>query len=65
MAAGEVYRPDYHFAPEQNWMNDPNGMFYLDGVYHLFFQYNPEGSPVGQHVLGACHEHRPGELDRA
>ena len=37
------YRPAYHFTPEANWMNDPNGMVYLDGEYHLFFQYYPEG----------------------
>ena len=44
MTPAEPYRPDYHFAPEKNWINDPNGLFYLDGVYHMFFQYNPEGT---------------------
>lgn len=34
-------RPMIHFSPEQGWMNDPNGMFYFDGEYHLFFQYTP------------------------
>lgn len=34
-------RPHYHFSPAKNWMNDPNGTVYRDGVYHLFYQYNP------------------------
>ncbi|SEH67359.1 fructan beta-fructosidase [Rheinheimera pacifica] len=37
----EPHRPQFHFSPEQQWMNDPNGMVYLDGEYHLFYQYNP------------------------
>lgn len=40
----ETYRPVYHHTPMYGWMNDPNGMFYKDGVYHLYFQYNPYGS---------------------
>lgn len=40
----EIYRPVYHHTPAYGWMNDPNGMFYKDGVYHLYFQYNPYGS---------------------
>lgn len=43
----EKYRPSYHHAPAYGWMNDPNGMFYKDGVYHLYFQYNPYGSMWG------------------
>ncbi len=38
------YRPVFHHAPEYGWMNDPNGMFYKDGVWHLYYQYNPYGS---------------------
>lgn len=41
------YRPNFHFAPEKHWMNDPNGMFYLDGTYHLFYQYYPDGNVWG------------------
>ncbi|HCY42441.1 MAG TPA: glycosyl hydrolase family 32 [Prolixibacteraceae bacterium] len=36
-------RPFYHFTPPKNWMNDPNGMVYYDGTYHLFYQYYPNG----------------------
>ena len=39
----EPFRPRFHFTPERNWMNDPNGMIYHDGEYHLFYQYNPFG----------------------
>ena len=40
----EKYRPIYHHTPLYGWMNDPNGMFYKDGVWHLYYQYNPYGS---------------------
>ena len=40
----EKFRPAYHHTPLYGWMNDPNGMFYKDGVWHLYFQYNPYGS---------------------
>jgi levanase/fructan beta-fructosidase len=40
----EQYRPDFHHTPVYGWMNDPNGMFYKDGVWNLYFQYNPYGS---------------------
>lgn len=38
----EQHRPQFHFTPEEKWMNDPNGMVYLDGEYHLFYQYYPD-----------------------
>lgn len=47
MANKECFRPVYHHTPAYGWMNDPNGMFYKDGVYHLYFQYNPYGSVWG------------------
>lgn len=40
----EKFRPIYHHTPVYGWMNDPNGMFYKDGVWHLYYQYNPYGS---------------------
>jgi levanase/fructan beta-fructosidase len=40
----ERFRPSYHHTPLWGWMNDPNGMFYKDGEWHLFFQHNPYGS---------------------
>ncbi|NAS12797.1 glycoside hydrolase family 32 protein [Flavobacteriaceae bacterium R33] len=62
----EAYRPQFHFSPEEKWMNDPNGLVYYDGTYHLFYQYYP-----GDIVWGPMHwghavskdmvywEHRP------
>ncbi len=43
----EKFRPEFHHTPEYGWMNDPNGMFYLDGKWHLYYQYNPYGSMWG------------------
>ncbi|KAL2831290.1 glycosyl hydrolase family protein [Aspergillus pseudoustus] len=43
----EMYRPQFHFSPAKNWMNDPNGLVYDDGTYHLYFQYNPGGTTWG------------------
>src|ERR1700709_1373148 len=50
MATGvykEQYRPQVHFSPAEKWMNDPNGMVLYKGVYHLFFQYYPNGTTWG------------------
>src|SRR5690625_1794646 len=43
----EDYRLQQRFSPRENWLNDPNGLVYLDGTYHLFYQYNPNGDQWG------------------
>jgi fructan beta-fructosidase len=43
----EQYRPQIHFSPQAHWMNDPNGMVYYKGVYHLFYQYYPNATVWG------------------
>lgn len=48
----EEYRPQFHFSPLKNWTNDPNGLVYVDGEYHLFFQFNPFGNQWGHMSWG-------------
>jgi len=48
----ETYRPNYHFSPRKGWINDPNGLLYLDGTWHLFFQYYPNAPIHGPMYWG-------------
>ena len=52
MDYNQKYRPQFHFTSMKNWLNDPNGMMYYDGEYHLFFQHNPKGNKWGNMTWG-------------
>ena len=47
MSEEKLYRPSFHFTPKKSWMNDPNGMFYYNDTYHLYFQYYPDDNVWG------------------
>ncbi len=48
----ELYRPQIHYTPARNWINDPNGLVYSNGTYHMFYQYNPQGNDWGNMSWG-------------
>lgn len=51
-AYNQQYRPQFHFSAVKNWLNDPNGLVYYKGLYHLFFQYNPKANTWGNMSWG-------------
>ncbi len=57
LLAADEFRPLVHFSPAKNWTNDPCGLYFLDGVYHIFFQYNPFGDTWGHMSWGHASSH--------
>ena len=61
-AYDEPLRPQFHFTPARNFMNDPNGLVFYKGEYHLFYQHNPVRREVGPYELGPRRQPRPAAL---
>ncbi|KAK4893445.1 hypothetical protein LTR27_008127 [Elasticomyces elasticus] len=53
----EQHRPQWHFTPRENWMNDPNGLLYHKGIYHMYYQYNPASNDWGNMSWGHATSH--------
>ena len=60
---GTPYREQYHFSPVVNWNNDPNGLCWFKGYYHLFYQLNPFGQEWNNMYWGTCSKQGYGALD--
>ncbi|KAL2840135.1 hypothetical protein BJX68DRAFT_247090 [Aspergillus pseudodeflectus] len=58
-ALAEDFRPTYHFVPEQNWMNEPNGLIKIGLAWHLFYQHNLTANVWGNLGWGPRHQQRP------
>ncbi|MGI6378395.1 MAG: hypothetical protein ACOX0H_00160 [Patescibacteria group bacterium] len=56
------FRPEYHYTPKTGWINDPNGLTYENGTWHLFAQHYPHDTIWEPHALDSCPQHRPAHL---